>query len=74
MPQAQRSSAFVLLLIAVFSAMAAFVLTFTTADYSRRTSADEAGKIEASLGLDTLMTVNDLASGWYFGLFRHSCG
>ena len=66
MPQAQRSSTFIWLLVVVFSAMVALVLTFTTADYARRTSAEEARKIEMSLGPDTLATVNDLASGWYF--------
>lgn len=50
----------------VVSVVTALVLTFTTGEYARDASAKEAEKIERSLGADTLETVNDLATGWYY--------
>lgn len=57
------------LVFIVVSSVVALVLTFTTADYARLTSAKEAEKIEVALGRDTLTTVNAIAEGWYYGFF-----
>lgn len=51
--------------ITIFSLVTAFVLTFTTSNYARLTSAKEAEKIEKELSLDTLLTINKLAKEWY---------
>lgn len=62
-------AAFPWLVFIVVSTVVALVLTFTTADYARLTSAKEAEKIEVALGRDTLTTVNAIAEDWYYGFF-----
>lgn len=65
MAQRQPSSAYIWISFAVISSLIALVLSFTSADYARVTSAKEAEMIEVQLGKDTLAMVNRIAGDWY---------
>jgi hypothetical protein len=53
------------MVLLVLSMVSAIVLTMTTASYARKTSIQEAMRIEEVLGADTLDRINDIADGWY---------
>lgn len=53
------------LVLLFVSITTAFVMTITTATYARKTSVEEAMKIESALGRDTLDSINVIANSWY---------